>query len=108
MASTEVVFKCPKEAVKCFFFKLLPESGFPKATGVVLVLNVLFHSASEFFIHGIKFRHSTEGGEGTMAYLESEVPQLQVRFSCNSGVSLSTVKFSGSKHPSCCMPRSLC
>jgi len=63
MAGTEVVFKCPKEAVKCFLFKLLPESDFAKAAGVVLVLNVLFHCVSEFFIHSQKFKHSTEEGE---------------------------------------------
>lgn len=66
------------------------ESGFPKAAGVVLVLNVLFHSSLELFMHSMKFKHSTEETEWTVAYLETEVPQLQVRFSCNSGVSLST------------------
>lgn len=59
MAGTEVVFKCLKEAVRCFLFKQLPASGFPKAVGFVLVLSVLFHSVVEFSTHSAKFKHST-------------------------------------------------
>lgn len=106
MASSEVVFKCLQEAVKCFLLKLLPGSGFPKGAGVVLVLNVQFHSASEFFIHSIKFKRSTKAREWTVAL--SDVPQLPVRFSCNSGESLSTEKFSSSEHRSRCTLGSLC
>lgn len=51
MANTEAGFRCPKEAVRCFFFKLLTERGFPKAAGVALVLNVLLHS--------LQLRHNT-------------------------------------------------
>jgi len=39
-----------------------------------------------------------------VAYLETEIPQLQVRFSCSSGVSLRTEKFGSSEHQSRCMP----